>query len=282
MTGYGEASARGEDWTVTVTIKTLNHKYLDLHIKGLEDYEVLELQARQLVKGAFHRGRVEVVVRIEQDEEKPLTFDLVTARRYAEALKRLARQLELDGRVSLSDLIALGEALRPLPPEPEGLWPVLETALKEALAAVNESRRREGEALAEELKRLVREITAELSEVEAHAPQLKERYRERLREKILNMDIPLDEERLEQEVALWAERSDITEEIARMKIHLKAVEGAISSKEPAGRTLDFLAQEMYRETNTMAAKAKDGEIAQRLIAIKGCIERLREQVRNVE
>jgi uncharacterized protein (TIGR00255 family) len=169
-------------------------------------------------------------------------------------------------------------------PDPEGLWPLLERALGEAIAAVREMRRREGEALASELAQLAEAIRAELLEVEARAPQLVQLYRERLQERIhqLELGIELDRQRLEQEVALWAERSDITEEIARLKIHLSAVKEAIHSDEPAGRTLDFLAQEMYREVNTMAAKARDGEISQRLILMKGRIECLREQVRNVE
>jgi uncharacterized protein (TIGR00255 family) len=283
MTGYGEGAARSAEWSVSVKVKTLNHKYLDLHVRGLEEYEVLELRARELLKQSFHRGRVNATIEMRPEGETELRFDSAAARQYCKGLQELARELGLDEGVSLGHLLQMEGALKPLPQDPEGLWPLLEAALKEAIASAQKMRRLEGEALAKELICLKEAICTELCEVEARAPKLVPLYRERLEERIRELlEIELDRERLEQEVALFAERSDITEEIARLKIHLKAVEEAISSGEPAGRTLDFLAQEMYRETNTMAAKAKDGEISQRIIAIKGCIERLREQVRNVE
>lgn len=284
MTGYGEASSQGKGWIVSVKIKTLNHRYLDLQVQGLDDYQALELQVLDLLKGGFHRGRVEVAFQLQQEEDVPPTLDLTTARQHCEALKQLARELDMDDHITLDHLLRLGGAIKPLPSDPTGLWPVLEQALKEAICIVQEMRCREGDALATELSQLWKAIAVELSTVESRAPELKRLYKERLHQRIseLVQGVELDSDRIEQEVALWAERSDITEEIARLRIHLAAAAKAMEGTEPAGRTLDFLAQEMHREVNTMAAKVRDGDTAQRLIEAKNLIERVREQVRNVE
>ena len=284
MTGYGEASGQGKGWIVSVKIKTLNHRYLDPQIKGLDAYEALELQTIELLKGGFHRGRVEVVVQLQREGDCPPTLDLTTARQHYETLKQLARELGLDDQVTLDHLIRLGGAIKPLPLDPTGLWPVLEQTLQEAMATVQKMRCQEGDSLATELAQLWKAITAELSTVEARVPELRRLYKERLQQRIseLAQGVDLDSDRIEQEVALLAERSDITEEIARLKIHLTAAAKAMEGAPSAGRTLDFLAQEMYREVNTMAAKVRDGDIAQRLIEAKGVIERVREQVRNIE
>jgi uncharacterized protein (TIGR00255 family) len=160
----------------------------------------------------------------------------------------------------------------------------LNNALQEAIDSAQAMRHREGEALADELRALLAALRAELAEIGARAPELKALYRERLTQRVqeLTAHVELDSERLEQEVVIWAERSDITEELARLGIHIQAAEEAIRASEPAGRTLDFLAQEMNREANTIASKARDSEIAQRAVALKTHIERFREQVRNVE
>ncbi len=284
MTGYGEGAAQGHSWIVSVKIKTLNHKYLDLQVRGLEGYEALELRAMELLRKSFRRGRIEAAIQLQREGWPALTFDVATARQHYEALRHLAQELGLDEHISLDHLLRLSGALQPLLPDPEGLWPVLEEAFQKAIDAAWEMRCREGQALAAELTQHLRALEQALAQVEAHATQLKWLYRERLQQRIraLEPDIQLNAERVEQEVALWAERADITEEIARLRIHLGAAEEALKGPEPAGRPLDFLAQEMYREVNTMAAKARDGELAQRLIEMKNHIECLREQIRNIE
>jgi uncharacterized protein (TIGR00255 family) len=284
MTGYGEGSAQGEGWRVSVKVKSLNHRYLEIYLRGLEDYPELDLRVRDLVQRRFARGRMEISLKLECLGEEALRFDPEAVRPYWEGLRKLAEALGLE-EPSLDHLLRLG-ALRPEPPDPEGLWPVLQEALEEALEAVEEMRRREGEALAQELLELLRNLTDEIEAVAERAPQLKEYYRERLRQRVEELGVEVDPERLEQEVVLYAERIDITEELARLRIHCEAAERLIRSQdrdgEAIGRELDFLAQEMNREANTIASKAREGEIAQRVVTMKALIERFREQVRNVE
>lgn len=286
MTGYGEGSAQGEDWRVSAKVKSLNHRYLEVYLRGLEDYPELDLRVRDLVQKRFARGRMEISLKVECLGEEALRFDPETVRPYWEGLRALAEALGLE-RPSLDHLLRVG-AIRPEPPDPEGLWPVLQGALEEAFEAVETMRRREGEVLAHELLALLDRLNREIEAVAEKAPQLKEHYRERLRKRVEELGVEVDPERLEQEVVLYAERSDIAEELARLRIHCEAAERRIRSRsqdqegEAVGRELDFLAQEMNREANTIASKAREGEIAQSVVAMKAWIERFREQVRNVE
>lgn len=285
MTGYGHAQRQYPDETVTVSVKTLNHKYLDLKISGLEAHPALELKAQEMVGQLFSRGRVEVQIDIERRGLAPLALNPEVARAYAEALQKLAQDLQLEGGLSLDTLLRLeGVLQRSEEPEAE-LWERIEPALREALAQAQASRAREGQLLAEELLQIISLLERELAEIEQSAPTVKKLYKERLQERVRELTenaVELDEGRLEMEVALLVERSDITEEIARLKMHLQAARQAIAGPEPAGRLLDFLAQELAREANTISAKAKDAQITSCVLEMKSLIEKFREQARNVE
>lgn len=285
MTGYGHAQRQYPTETVTVSVKTLNHKYLDLKISGLEAHPALELKVQDIVGQLFSRGRVEVSIEIERRGLAPLAINTGIARAYAAVLQKLAQDLQLEEGLSLDTLLRLeGVLQRSEEPEAE-LWERIEPVLKEALTQAQESRTREGQLLAEELLQIVSLLERELAEIEQSASVVKRLYRERLRERIRELTenaVALDEGRLEMEVALLVERSDITEEIARLKMHLNAVHQAIAGPEPAGRLLDFLAQELAREANTISAKAKDAQITSCVLEMKSLIEKFREQARNVE
>ena len=285
MTGYGEGEAQTDAWSAWVRVKTLNHRYLDIVVKGLDDYDALELTARRLIESTLHRGRVEVQVSLTPTDERGLQFDHDIARDHWNALENLVRELGLGEPVTLDHLIRFGRAFVPLPPDADGAEPVLTEALQSALGAVQTERAREGTALAQELTSMLQSIRDEQTVVRKAVPDLKARYRESLQSRLgeLAPNVEVDPGRLEQEVALIAERADITEELDRLEVHRHAAEVALNEEAgPAGRRLDFLGQEMYREVNTMASKAKDGEIAQRLVDIKAHIEHFREQVRNIE
>ncbi|MCX8103444.1 MAG: YicC family protein [Candidatus Bipolaricaulota bacterium] len=285
MTGYGHAQRQSPTETVTVSVKTLNHKYLDLKVSGLEAHPALELKVQEITGQLFSRGRIEVSIAIERRGLAPLTLNPEIARAYATALQQLAQDLHLEGNLSLDTLLRLEGVLhRSAEPETE-LWERIEPALREALTHVQASRAREGQLLAEELLQIVSLLERELAKIEQSAPSVKKLYKERLRERVRELTDStgeLDEGRLEMEVALLAERADITEEIARLKMHLQAARQAIAGPEPAGRLLDFLAQELAREANTISAKAKDAQIISCVLEMKSLIEKFREQARNVE
>lgn len=281
MTGFGRGSASSGAWAVEARLKTLNHRYLELQLRGLEGREALEIAARRLLEGAFARGRIELTVELESTGEGGLIFDLETARRYYRGLNGLCNELGLEDWVRLSDLIALG-ALRPQEGEEE-LGPLLERAIMEAVDSVQEMRSREGEHLRRDLEGALGRLAELVERVEARVPQVKEYYRKKLDERVEELlRSPVDKERLEEEVVLFAERSDISEEVVRLRSHLAGARAALESPDPAGRLLDFLAQEMSREANTIAAKARDSEILTQTVAMRAEIERLREQVRNIE
>ncbi len=282
MTGYGQA----QSFTVTVSIKSLNHKHLEPKIYGLEDHPALELKTQELISASFARGRVEVRIRTERPQQLAVTINKEAARAYTEMLRQLIRELNLaNPGVSLEALLRLEGVFQQSAESETELWEQIEPALQAAIAQVQASRRREGALLAQELQKLLKLMEQELGEIERQAPAIKQLYRERLQERlreILQNTATLDEGRLELEIALLAERADVTEEVARLRMHLQAAQEALQSSEPVGLRLDFLSQELGREANTIAAKAKDGLIAQRVIEIKALIEKFREQARNIE
>jgi uncharacterized protein (TIGR00255 family) len=284
MTGYGKGEAHGNNWGVCVSLKTLNHKYLDVKLYGCEEHEQVELKTREALRQAFSRGRVEARIDLEREGELDLAYNLETVRRYHQFLAGLIDALGLDDHVTLEHLLKLEGVIARAKTEDETLWPLVQSALAQAITSAQTMRAREGEGLAAELRQHLRDLTSEMTQVEAYASQIKLAYKERLAARIreLLQGTDVDPERLETEVAIFAERADITEELARLKIHLKAAEEAMDGPEPAGRVLDFLAQELGREVNTIGAKAKDGQIARNIISMKATIEKFREQVRNVE
>ncbi|MCS6936982.1 MAG: YicC family protein [Candidatus Bipolaricaulota bacterium] len=282
MTGYGQA----QDSRFTISIKTLNHKYLEPKIYGLEEHPSLELKAQELLSASFKRGRVEVRIRSQSAEKPALTLNREAARAYTEMLQQLITELNLTNPgVSLEALLRLEGIFQKAEESEETLWEQIEPVLKAAIAQCQESRQREGALLTQELRRLLTLMSQEIDKIERQAGTLKTVYRERLHERLrelLQNSVALDEGRLELEVALLAERADISEEIARLRMHLHAAEAALQNSESVGLRLDFLSQELAREANTIASKAKDGLIAQAVIELKALIEKFREQARNVE
>jgi uncharacterized protein (TIGR00255 family) len=284
MTAYGEGSSAENPPLVKASVKTLNHRYLDVSMRGLENYPHLELHCRQLIQTSFARGRVEVDISFERTAEAPITCDIQLAKSYYHVLNQLADELQLLDQPSLTHLINLEGVLRPVELPEMVVQPAVEAALNAAISAARAERQREGQALRAELERCLAALEDETKAVEAYRPQVLKEYHEKLRQRVqeLSEGVVLDAGRLEAEVALIAERADITEELSRLRIHLQAARQALDAPEPTGRTLDFLAQELNREVNTLGAKARDGEIARRTITMKSLIDQLREQVRNIE
>ncbi|HHW13953.1 MAG TPA: YicC family protein [Firmicutes bacterium] len=288
MTGFGRGEAVGRRYRVTVEVRTVNHRFLDTAIRLPKAATALEERARALVATRLKRGRVEVFANLEEvgDEPRPVRVDLPLARGYREALEGLRTSLGLAGEVTLAMLLDMpGVVTAEEAIDPEALWPVLEEALTAALDEVVHLRETEGERLAGDLEKRLAVVGREIEAIAERAPAVSEEYRARLQERVQEIlgETPVDEGRLLQEVALLADRVSITEELVRLRSHLTEAASTLAGTEAAvGRKFDFLLQEMNREINTIGAKASDVQIARGVIAVKAELEKIREQVQNIE
>lgn len=290
MTGYGRAEATGPRLALAVEVKSVNHRHLDVALKLPRALASLEPDARRLVQSAIQRGRVDVTVNlspVEGGSLNPLTVNLAQAREYAEVARRLADEMNLVGGPTVSWLLEQpGVISRETEPalSPEDAWPLLERALSRALGELLARREAEGEALRRDLLGLGAALGAQIDLIAERAPVAVERRAARLRERIQSLlgEAVIDEGRIATEVAIWAEKTDITEELARLRAHLGQLVALLREGGTVGRTFDFLVQEMNREVNTVGSKADDLEIAQAVIAAKSTLEKLREQAQNIE
>jgi len=290
MTGYGRAEIAGVRLSLSVECKSLNHRHLDIALRLPRALSALELDARRVIQGAVQRGRVEVSVSVAPLEGAPsadLTINMAHARAYIEMARRAGDELKLGGIPTLQWMleqpgVISREEQAPLSPE-EG-WPLLHDGLAKALAELRARRDAEGAALDKELRALLAAMGEHVGVMAARGPAATERKQQRLRERIQALlgATPLDEGRLATEVAMWAEKSDITEEMARLRAHMDEFARLLDEGGAVGRTLDFLIQEMNREVNTVASKADDLELSQAAIAVKSTLEKLREQAQNIE
>ena len=290
MTGYGRGEAGGSRLAVTVECKSVNHRHLDVALKLPRAFASLEADARRLVQGALQRGRVDVslaVVPVEGGALTPLTVNLAQAREYAEIARRLAEETSLGGAPTVTWLLEEpGVITREAEPSltAEEAWPLLERALATALADLVARREAEGEALRRELLAQSATLGAQVEAIAERAPRAVDRRAARLRERMRALlgDAPIDEARIAAEVAVWAEKMDISEELARLRAHLEQLAVLLEDDGLVGRTLDFLIQELNREANTVGSKSDDLEISQTVIAVKSTLEKLREQAQNIE
>jgi uncharacterized protein (TIGR00255 family) len=290
MTGYGHAEVSGVRLSLSVECKSLNHRHLDIALRLPRGLSALELDARRVIQGAVQRGRVEVSVAVAPLEGAPaadLTINMAQARAYIEMARRAGDELKLGGIPSLQWMleqpgVITREEHAPMSPD-EG-WPLLHDGLTKALGELRARRDTEGAALDKELRALLAAMVEQVSVMSSRGPAATERKQLRLRERIQALlgGTPLDEGRLATEVAMWAEKSDITEELARLRAHMDEFARLLDEGGAVGRTLDFLIQEMNREVNTVGSKADDLELSQAAIAAKSTLEKLREQAQNIE
>jgi uncharacterized protein (TIGR00255 family) len=290
MTGYGRAEATGARTILTVECRSVNHRHLDISLKLPRVVASFEADARRLIQGAVQRGRVDVSAAVTSAEGtvlNPMSVNVAQAREYAEAARKLADALDLSDGPSLGWVMGQPGVLtreEQVPLSAEEAWPLLEKALVGALALMVERRETEGAALARELTTLQATLADHVDTVARRAPAAVERRAARLRERMQAMmgEVPVDPARLAAEVAVWADRTDVSEELARLRAHLTQLGVLLAGHEPVGRTLDFLIQEINREVNTVGSKADDLEISQTVIAAKATLEKMREQIQNIE
>ena len=289
MTGYGRTEVMGEKIAVSVEARSLNHRHLDIALRLPRSFAAFELEARRLIQGQIQRGRLDVSVSVKPLAEGggALKVDAALARQYVEQMRALGDALGLRGAPTVDWLlerpgvVTLGE---PDAIAPEAGWPVLAQALTRAVEELVSRREAEGDALAKDLTALHEALGAEVERMGLRVPVALRERTQRVRERIKTLlsEHPVDEGRLAMEAAVWAEKTDISEELTRLRAHLGQFAGLLKEGGAVGRTLDFLVQEMNREVNTAASKANDLELSQLALASKGHLEKIREQVQNVE
>jgi uncharacterized protein (TIGR00255 family) len=290
MTGYGWGECSRDGFKVTVELSSVNRKQSEIAINLPRELEVLEAQIRDEINKRIARGRITARVSLHAVEGKEAArahLNKPLAQAYARELARLAKELKLDGSVSLDVLIRAPGVLQSNEEmaDAEHFWPAVEKALRTALEMLLSMREREGAHLQKDLCARVNALRKSVGRVCKQAPIVQQRYREQLMARIKSAgfdNIPLDEERIVKEVFFFADRSDVTEELTRLESHFQQFEDYVKSSEPVGRALDFLAQEMNREVNTLGAKANDTLISKEVVILKTELEKFREQAQNVE
>ncbi len=286
MTGFGRAQAALADGTqVSITVRSVNHRFLDLSLKMRDDLGALEAPLRKLTTAAVARGHVDLSVRVARPAGGAVSLDGATAARYATEWRRLAGENGLPGDLTARDLLSLPGVVRVGEDEAgDALSATVLEAAAAALADFDASRRREGAALKAALEAILDRLEAGIAKVAEAREGLSERLLGQLRERIAKLaaGVPLDEARLAQEVALLADRADITEEIDRFPAHLVEARRLMAGEPASGKRLDVLAQELHREANTSSQKARELPLTRVLLDLTSDVEALKEQIQNVE
>jgi len=290
MTGFGRAEVGGRTLTLTVEARSVNHRHLDVAVRLPRALAAFEPDVRRLVQSRLERGRVEVAVELAPApgaSAQTVRVDPALAAEYVARARELGLALGVPGDVTLAWLLERPGVVRLDEldaPAPEAAWPILADAVGKALDELVLRRAAEGEALAAELSALRTDLQAHVEVVAARMPAAMARYQARLRERIRALlgGAGVEEGRVLTEVAIWAEKTDVQEELTRLRAHLAELALVLERGGPAGRALDFLMQELNREVNTIASKADDLEVSQAALAAKGLVEKMREQVQNLE
>jgi uncharacterized protein (TIGR00255 family) len=291
MTGYGRAEAILGSRKYVVEIKSLNHRYLELSLRIPANLLPLELEIKKKINEHLIRGRIDVTIRRETysgiEDTRLLEVNLPLVKNYYDLLIQLKDLFNLKEDITLDMMARLKDVFIPLEileDEITVLWEGLAGVLSNAIAALIDMRQKEGEVLGQDLKARLYLINEHLDEIDARAPRIVLEYQKRLVERIRELmdGMVIDESRLSQEVAIMAEKSDITEEIVRFGSHIKQFLEMLKSPEAMGRKVDFLIQEMNREVNTIGSKSSDAEVSCHVIEIKSELAKLREQVQNLE
>ncbi|HZH74570.1 MAG TPA: YicC/YloC family endoribonuclease [Archangium sp.] len=288
MTGFGAARAKVGDEEFSVELRSLNHKFCEVKVRLPRELAALESVAVKQVKDRLARGSVEVFVKRQTATAAGTVpvVDRALAREYARALREVAEAIGAMAEVSWTQVASQPGVMRleERGMDVEAATQAAQAALDQGLTALEQMRRVEGEAIHADLEARLGLIERWSREVAELAPRSVEEYRQRLTERVAELarGISVDEQRLAQEVAVFAERTDIAEEMTRLSSHLEQFRQMMAGNEPAGRRMDFLVQEMHREVNTTGSKSQHADISARVVSMKAEVERIREQVQNVE
>jgi uncharacterized protein (TIGR00255 family) len=292
MTGYGEARHQGEPLSLSIELRALNNRYLKVSLRAPDPYHLLEAEFEKVIRRTIKRGTIQVHMRCEhQAVADEFRINPVALAAYINQVRDVSKQLGLadQGQSMLAQVLTLPGVV------PEGAskshqlhddWPTIEKTLVQAIDQLQGMRKEEGNAMAQELLSYRDSIARHLGMIRQMIPQVVTTFRDRLHERVralLNeLDVQIDRNDLIREVSIFAERSDIAEEVVRLATHLDRFQEIMSEDDSPGRKLEFLTQEMFRETNTIGSKASDVEISRQVVEIKGTLEKIRELIQNVE
>ena len=289
MTAYGRGEHSEGDATFTAELKSLNNRYRDVILRIPKTFQPLEDEIRSQIASKVRRGRIEVSIQLEKnasENEYDLELNLPLVKSLIGIFEELNEQFGLDDKIAAETLCQMRDVIlyKPHDVDIDEARPALLEVLRLALDSLDKMRLAEGQAIEEDFLKRLKLIEAYLDDIEEKAPTMVEAYQKRLVERMnkISQDMELDENRLMQEVAIFADRCDITEELVRLRSHLKQFQTYMSEDDSIGRRLDFLIQEINREVNTISSKTFDSSISSKVVEIKGELEKLREQVQNVE
>ena len=288
MTGYGRCEHIDENRKIVIDIRSVNHRYCDITVKVPRAYGYLEEKIKEFMSGEISRGKVEIFVYIENytNDDKVITLDHVLSENYYNVLKELKETYNLKNEIGLSDLSRFSDIFitRQQEEDKDKVWELVSSCLKTAVEDFVAMRLREGERLRANLAARAEAIQGMIAEIETRTPQIVAEYSQKLKDRMTELlgNFQIDESRLLTEVGIMADRVCIDEELVRLKSHFTELEKILALSEPVGRKLDFLVQEINRETNTIGSKANDFGITKNVVEIKSEIEKLREQIQNIE
>ncbi len=287
MTGYGVGRVKAEDGECLVEIKSLNNKYCDINIKN--NFQSLEIEQKieKLIKDRVSRGKVNILVKVENyglTEEKIILNEDVADCCYKN-LKALKKKYKLKDEIGIDSMLKFKDIFTIVKEEESAkIWPLVEKALNLALDSLLKMRVREGKVLIADIRKRVKKIQKLIDKIEKYSKSSPLDYKDKFLSKIKNLTdgLNVDEGRIELEAAIFAEKTDITEEITRLKSHLIQFDNLLNSEESVGRKMDFLTQEINREVNTIGSKTNDIEVTSLVVLVKSELEKIREQARNIE
>ena len=289
MTGCGKGSAQCGAWQVTVELKSVNHRFLDISCRLPRTWSFLEETVRKGLQAGLKRGHVEVYVTVEAQGEdaasREVRVDTALAARYVTAAREISQATGVAPALTMAELLAMDGVVQTAEavPDTEAVTAAAEEAMRLAVEQLNTMRSREGSHLREDLRLHLQAAASLRGQILERAPTVVDDYRSRLTERLSCLPVePVDPARLAQEVALMADKCAIDEELSRLESHIRQMTGYLDASGEIGKKMDFLVQEMNREANTIGSKASDAQIAQCVVDLKSEIEKLREQIQNVE
>lgn len=288
MTGFGRAQASVEGYNITVEIKSVNNRYFDFYAKMPRTFAFLEEKVKSLLSTEISRGKVECSIQIETtaDESVIVSVNEPLARGYVNAVEEIAEKFAIKNDLTalsiarFSDVLSITKA----PVDEEDLWNKVQNVVKDALSSFISMRETEGEKLKADVLSRADTIISNVAYIEERSPETVKQYSEKLLERMKNVlgDTQIDESRILTEAAIYADKIAVAEETVRLRSHIDQLHTLLSSEEAVGRKLDFLIQEINREANTIGSKAQDVDIARKVIDIKAEVEKIREQIQNIE